>query len=66
MARIDAHALVFEEWKELCGSGRGGQRLQVKEVDIYKQSSKECSYPFRSSRGDTECLRIMYCWYIML
>ena len=45
ISRIDAHALVFEGGKNYVVVVEPDQRLQVKEVDVYKQLSKECYIP---------------------
>ncbi len=52
MPRIDAHALVFEGGKNYVVVVEPDQRLQVKEVDVYKQLSKECYIRSGLSEGD--------------
>ena len=51
MPRIDSHALVFEGGKNYVVVVEPDQRLQVKEVDVYKQLSKGVLYPLRAFRG---------------
>lgn len=52
MPRIDSHALVFEGGKNYVVTVDSEQRLQVKEVDVYKQLSKECYIRSGLSDGD--------------
>ena len=52
MPRIDSHALVFEGGKNYVVVVEPDQRLQVKEVDVYKQLSKECYIRSGLSEGD--------------
>ena len=52
MPRIDYHALVFEGGKNYVVVVEPDQRLQVKEVDVYKQLSKECYIRSGLSEGD--------------
>ena len=52
MPRIDSHALVFEGGKNYVVVVELNQRLQVKEVDVYKQLSKECYIRSGLSEGD--------------
>lgn len=52
MPRIDAHALVFEGGKNYVVTVLPDQRLQRKEVDVYKQLSKECYVRAGLSEGD--------------
>ena len=52
MPRIDAHALVFEGGKNYVVVVEPDERLQVKEVDVYKQLSKECYIRSGLSEGD--------------
>ena len=52
MPRIDAHALVCEGGKNYVVVVEPDQRLQVKEVDVYKQLSKECYIRSGLSEGD--------------
>lgn len=52
MPRIDSHALVFEGGKNYVVVVTPQQHLQVKEVDVYKQLSKECYIRSGLSEGD--------------
>ena len=50
--RIDSHALVFEGGKNYVVTVEPDQRLKIKEVDVYKQLSKECYVRSGLSEGD--------------
>ena len=52
MPRIDSHALVFEGGKNYVVTVEPDQRLKIKEVDVYKQLSKECYVRSGLSEGD--------------
>lgn len=52
MPRIDSHALVFEGGKNYVVVVEPDQHLQIKEVDVYKQLSKECYIRSGLSEGD--------------
>ncbi|KAB4810894.1 efflux RND transporter periplasmic adaptor subunit, partial [Bacteroides thetaiotaomicron] len=52
MPRIDSHALVFEGGKNCVVTVEPDQRLKIKEVDVYKQLSKECYVRSGLSEGD--------------
>ena len=51
MPRIDSHALVFEGGKNYVVTVEPDQRLKIKEVDVYKQLSKECYVSSGLSEG---------------
>ena len=52
MARIDPHSLVFENGKNYVVAVDGDGSLQVKEVEIYKRSDKECYLRSGVTGGD--------------
>ena len=52
MPRIDAHALVVEGGKNYVVTVEPDQCLKIKEVDFYKQLSKECYVRSGLSEGD--------------
>lgn len=52
MPRIDAHALIFEGGKNYVVTVATDHRLSIKEIDVYKQLSKECYVRSGLSEGD--------------
>lgn len=52
MPRIDSHALVFEGGKNYVVVVKPDRHLLVKEVDVYRQLSKECYIRSGLSEGD--------------
>ena len=52
MPRIDSHALVFVGGKNYVVVVTPEQHLEIKEVDVYKQLSKECYIRSGLSEGD--------------
>lgn len=52
MARVDSHSLVFENGKNYVVLLDGNNQLHVREVEVYKQLSKECYIRLGVSEGD--------------
>ena len=52
LPRIDSHALVFENGKNFVVTVDAGGKLAVKEVEVYRQLSKECYLSSGVQEGD--------------
>ena len=52
LPRIDSHALVFENGKNFVGTVDAAGKLAVKEVEVYRQLSKECYLSSGVQEGD--------------
>ena len=52
LPRIDSHALVFENGKNFVVTVDADGKLAVKEVEVYRQLSKECYLSSGVQEGD--------------
>ena len=52
LPRIDSHALVFEDGKNFVVTVDAAGKLAVKEVEVYRQLSKECYLSSGAQEGD--------------
>lgn len=52
LPRIDSHALVFENGKNFVVTVDAGGKLAIKEVEVYRQLSKECYLSSGVQEGD--------------
>ena len=52
LPRIDSHALVFEDGKNFVVTVDAAGKLAVKEVEVYRQLSKECYLSSGVQEGD--------------
>ena len=52
LPRIDSHALVFENGKNYVVAADANGKLTIKEVEVYRQLSKECYLSSGVQEGD--------------